>query len=151
MQLHNECDMPYSDYRERILVSDGTIQCCETGIQIPAGFPYALCQGTYDEPDNGHQDWSSHPQCIEAWRFLRNANEKHNLCFNFEGAEVEMDDFWLEGAEGRLFVLSWYAMKKRVKDRYSAGASPRLWPHERNSLESGDFEGRLPFSTRKNK
>lgn len=148
MALYSECEMPYTSYRERIAVSDGKVHCCETGILIPLGYPYALCQGTYDDPE-AVQEWCDHPQCIEAWRFLRAANQNHNICFNFEGAEEEMSYFAEEGGEGQMFLRSWFSMKKRTKSRYEQGLRPRLWSHERESMQSGEFSRALAYSTRK--
>jgi hypothetical protein len=151
-------------YRERIALSDGTIRCCESNILIPAGFPYADCRPAWwydteppcedpDELPNGEllPLLEPHPQCIEVWRHIRNDSAKRGSCPSWGFAVDEYHEAHSRTGE-QAELLEYLRLVGKIKatsERYAKGLPPRLHPHERQSLESGQFVDALPFSLRK--
>lgn len=155
-------------YRERIELSDGTIVCCESGIVIPKGQPFAMCVPVWtDENRTAFCDMSAEerevwfaktkpmPQALEVWRLLRRNNFRHGACAAFGDA---LDAYQCTAEEyrgedeggvhaGRYREL--LGVIKRAKARYESGGGPRLHPTERASMESGTWQEELPYSIQK--
>lgn len=143
----DQCDGDgFYSYRERIALSDGTVRCCETDVNIPAGMPYAQCQGTYTE--EGSQVWEDWPQALEVWRWVRNLSFHGGHCINFGGVEKALEWEYDPGRHTFLY-LQWGALIERMRHRYAEGKGPRLYPAERASLESGEWVAALPYTLRK--
>lgn len=127
------CDAaePFEDYREQLAISDGTIVCSESGIKIPKGQPYAVCEGF----EGGY--WTTFNQALECWRYLRNLKQRDGTCFLFQGVEETLavvDD----PNNDELFVqLGWNRIKRQAQARYAQGKGPRLHKHEKIALDSG--------------
>lgn len=135
-----ECEFEYSfdDYREKIQVSDKDVYCCESGVKIPAGTPYVLCQGICEALEN---EWQDYPQCIHVWRYLRNTKQREGSCFSFQGVEEELSnaDF---GDDAAMFVkLGFYKAVKRAENVKSI----RLHPWEKAAMESGAWYEWIQF------
>ena len=145
-----ECylDDEWCAYRERIELSDGTVSCCETGIVIPAGFPYAHCQGTYDDGDA--PQWESFHQALEVWRWARNNSHRHGHCLPFRGIDetLEAATDRREGDRSEYWRAMWQCLVTRIDRRYAEGKKPRLHPAERTSLESGQWVACIPYTMR---
>lgn len=144
-------------YAERIQLSDGSVTCCESGLVIPSGVPYALCrlafcQGSTCDVEGcngpspatilqGDPHWEEHCQALEVWRFLRRNRFKNGACAPFgyalEAYKLEYDesevkaDLWL--------YLSFVRVIKKARARYDAGRSLSLRPEEQASLDSGQW------------
>lgn len=148
MAIQCEFERCWYAYRERIQLSDGTVRCCETGILIPEGFPYAHCQGTYDDTINPR--WESWPQALEVWRWARNNSKRHGHCFPFGGISQAVFDEWDCGEadiSGHWLGL-WRCLCSRLLNRYAEGKKPRLHPAERASLASGKWDEAIPYTMR---
>jgi len=155
-------DFTYA-YRERIAISDGTIRCCESGILIPRDFPFADCRtGHWDcyteeppceEPDELPTEellplLKLRPQALEVWRLLRNDSAKRMTCPSWGFAVQDYCDTWSDTGEqsDRLAYVKLLSTIKTTSQRYEKKLRPRLHPHERRSLESGEFTRALPYS-----
>jgi len=168
MSLYS-CDFDGSwAYRERIEISDGTAKCCESGIVIPKGQPFAHCKPIWTDGDDGcfedmtpeelepHFAKSSYPQCIEVWRLLRRFNRLHGACAPF-GYAVEIyceavDEAWPEEKVDHIFcVRSLSTTIRKASERYKSGRGPKLHPSEQSSLESGKWMGALPHTCKPKK
>ncbi len=155
------CDFGDYDYayRERIAVSEGTIRCCESGILIPAGFPFADCRPSWwdytdspcEYPDELPTDellphLQLRPQCIEVWRLIRNDSAKRGICPSWTDAVEQYGDHAWDTQEDKLAYVHLLGTIKKTGERYCGGKPPRLHPHEKDSLASGEFVEALPFS-----
>ena len=143
MAIQCEWDGESHTYRERIAISDGSVRCCETGILIPDGFPYADCQLGSGEDDI---KWEPFPQAMEVWRWARNRSKAQGHCFCFGGIDVELD-YVCRGDPEWMIQVEWGSVCKRVEERYSEGKRPRLRQKERASLESGEYVLWVPYTT----
>jgi len=129
----------FTDYRERLLISPaGGIRCCESGVMIPEGYPYAECQGKLEGK------WFIHPQALEVWRFVRNLRNTEGSCFAFEGVGEEVAQAGLD-KETRIIFARWHWVVKRMRTRYDEGKRPKLHHHERMALESGAWFAWIQF------
>jgi hypothetical protein len=144
-------DSMFHEYREGIKLSDGKVRCSETGVVIPEGFPYALCEGLMEaesEEEGGH--WEPYPQAIEIWRLLRSMSLRNKACFLFGGVYDELE--YLEDTDdpqaGKLIAVKFRSIHNRVKERYAVGKLPRLHPSEKESLESGRSVSQLPLTVK---
>lgn len=167
-----DCDFDDYDtgYLERIEVAKVAMTCCESGITIPAGQPYAACwlwisddgmpegfpeDSPFDDLTSDQQlallehSGTVFIQCIEMWRFLRQGNRNNYACASFGNAIEEYRDA-VDGGDPihRLRYLKVKATAKRAKLRYESGKGPRLHPSEAQSLASGEWVSVLPFSVR---
>ena len=149
-------------YRERIALSDGTIVCCESGVKIPEGFPYADCRPRWFDCD--HKDYMEDPnalptaellpfldlkpQCMEVWRLLRNDSQNRGTCPAWGNAVQDYLDTDGDNGENadRFALLKLNSVIQRAWTRYKEGKQPRLHPWEKESLESGQFVEALSFS-----
>lgn len=165
-------DGMFFGYRERIAFSDGIVVCCESGITIPAGQPFALCEMAWcgdprDIRDCKHDPkcpevetydgtmprceflsvCETYPQMLEVWRFLRNNNNRHGACPPFGSALDAYWDQWGYSGEqvDRLRAVGLSATIKRAAKRYREGKGPRLHPSERQSLEGELWSSALPY------
>lgn len=147
-------DGTFLGYEEKIAISDGKVRCCESGILIPEGQPYAWCRlawteyGAYDENDEEREatdeDWTEYPQCLEVWRFVRSSKRNDGTCFAFG----DVTDY-LSNADGdkewTILYARWKSSVKRARTRYAKGGGPTLQPFERASLEGSEFVERIPM------
>lgn len=159
--------------RERVQISDGTVKCCESGIVIPAGQPYAMCVFYwssdfpdweedvcfYDLPTERKHEvldkfGNEHPQCLEVWRLLRRNNFIHGACAPFGLAIDQYNDAWgnaWDDAQRVIHMRRYFELVRtihRARTRYENGGGPRLHPTERANLESGEWQFELPFTRR---
>lgn len=158
------CDYDGSwNLRERVSRSDGTIKCCESGILIPDGQPYAEIETSWsDDHCVAEMDWAeihslrladNHSQCIEVWRLLRRNNRIHGACAYFGGAlelyKDAADDAYGEGyGPHKARYAQLVSVIRRAKARYNNGGGPRLHKSELASLLSGEWADQLPWEKR---
>ena len=94
-----DSDGTFIDYQERIAISDKEVICCESGVRVPPGQPYAQCHlwwaegraheqadGSYERRD---EDLTIYIQCIEIWRLMRSWRRCYGACLPF-GAALDM-------------------------------------------------------------
>jgi len=155
------CDIDYDGvtlgYEEAIRLSDGNVQCCETGITIPDGLPYAHCrlawadsQSEVTEDDDGAyivlpEHWHVFPQALEVWRFVRSSRRNHGSCFAFAGVTEEISANGTHDRDWAIFSAKWYSLCRVSRERYAAGKGPRLLQFERESLAIPDFVPWVPM------
>jgi len=155
------------DYLERIEISDGTVKCCESGIVIPAGQPFAMCMVYCHETDvpegccldelpaeRRDEEFWKHakpfPQCLEVWRYLRNGNYKWGACAAFGCAVEQYHDAWSDSGEDvdKLRSLGLIGTIKKARKRYESGGGPTLHPNERDSLENNKWFEAIGYTLR---
>lgn len=127
-----DCDGWFSDYREKIVVSQEAVQCDASSVMIPAGTPHALCEGFYDG------EWGHFRQCLGIWRLLRNVKRNEGHCLSFLGEDEELSNVY-RGDDGFLLAVRFAAVRKSEKKRMLEGRPYRLSPYEAASLQSGEW------------
>lgn len=160
MNLSDTCNIDYDGthlgYKEKIVIATEPVRCCESGVIVPIGQPYALCSlawcdgldGSPEEDENGEyivkeSDWSPYPQCLEIWRLMRSWRRNAGACFPFASVVDELcqDDT----QDYRIAYAQFRSVSKKAKARYEDGKGPKLQMFEQASLDSGEWSPVIPY------
>lgn len=139
----DEC---FEDMRETRMVADREYSCVECGYEIPEGEVFMLCEGTYDEEQDGReQRWERMPQHLECYRFCRKLNHENGACPPFGGLESCLDDIWWDI---KWPLLKWQTIKAKIRNRLAKGIGPwECWDADGNWQPDLLFGNRFPRRT----